>query len=183
MRDWAEGEGGQPARPGNFLFFLDKQLSLKIKATHPGFWHCTGDPSASCKHFRNLGLKHPAASRGRDLGLQQASSAGTVDVLDRIILCLGGGGDSVLGTPSLYPLDAWSTPPNCDDPRVPGEQNLLGEEQEVAQGPSLAPPVGAETEASNMGTANGADLAWPPRVHPTIPANGRSRADGLPAGT
>lgn len=66
---------GQPARPANFLFFLDKQLSLKIKASQPGFWHCTGDPSNFCMHFMNLGLKHPSARQGRDLGLEQASSA------------------------------------------------------------------------------------------------------------
>lgn len=168
MRDWAEGEGWAASRPGNFLFFLDKQLSLKIKATQPGFWNCTGESSTFCKHFMSLGLKHPSAKRGRALGLEQASSAGTVDILGRIVLCLGG----VLGIPSLYPLAAWSTPPNCDDQRVPGEQDLLVGKQrpEAVQGPSLAPPLGAETGAANAGTANSADLAWPPRAHHPSPS-------------
>lgn len=78
----------------------------------------------------------------------------------------------VLGIPSLCPLDAWSIPPNCNDQMFPGEQNLLVENQGpgAVQGPSLAPPLDAETEASKPGMANGADLAWPPRGHHTIPS-------------
>lgn len=54
--------GNQP-RPANFLFFLDKQLSLKIKVTQRGFRHCTGDPSNFCVLFMN-GPQTPLGQAG-----------------------------------------------------------------------------------------------------------------------
>lgn len=45
-------------------FFLDKQLSLKIKATRPSPWHCTGNPLNFGKRFINLGPPMPICQMG-----------------------------------------------------------------------------------------------------------------------
>lgn len=108
----------------------------------------------------------PSAKRGRDLGLEQCSAWA--------LLTLGVGSFFAWGCPGHpQPLSirCLEPPPTCDDQMLPGEQNLLVENKGpgAVQGPSLAPPVGAESEASNLGMANSTDPAWPPRVHHAIP--------------